>query len=64
MSVLKVIAIFAFFATLVVLALGLGSMALGGKRDREASTRLMSARTVYQAIALLAVLGFVIYAAS
>lgn len=61
MSVLKVIAIFAFFATLIVLVLGLGSMALGGKRDREQSTKLMSVRTIYQAIALLAVLGIAAY---
>ncbi|NNF95563.1 MAG: twin transmembrane helix small protein [Halobacteria archaeon] len=57
MSMLTIIIILALVATIVSLGWGLGSMAHGGNYDSEHSGQLMSARVVFQALAIVLLLA-------
>ena len=57
---LKAGAILGLFAAVLVLLVGVGSMAGGGAEDREHSTQYMTARVVAQGIALASALLFLV----
>ena len=56
MNLLTAVAIFAFLFTIIALGLGIASMAHGGEADQKNSTQLMTARVLFQAVALAAIL--------
>lgn len=56
------IAILALVATLISLALGVGSMAHGGKWDHDHSTQLMSMRVGFQLLAFVLILAVILTA--
>lgn len=53
MKTLTLLIIFALIATVASLGAGLGSMGHGGKFDEQHSGQFMSARVIFQAIALV-----------
>ena len=53
MTMLTIIIILALVATIVSLGWGLGSMAHGGSYDTKHSGQLMSARVIFQGIAIV-----------
>ncbi len=53
MTMLTIIIILALVATIVSLGWGLGSMAHGGTYDSKHSGQLMSARVIFQGIAIV-----------
>lgn len=59
MEKLPFVVLFLMFATLAVLVVGLIFMAIGGKKDKKYSTKLMVARVVLQAAAVFML--FLIY---
>ncbi len=56
MTALTVIVIIATFATVIVLATGIGSMAHGGEFDRKHSLQLMTARVGLQGLVFALIL--------
>ena len=54
--------IFALIATVVVLFVGVVSMARGGEFDRQHSVQLMFARISLQAVAIILIIAAAIYA--
>ena len=56
MEPLTIIIILALLATIVSLGWGLGSMAHGGSYDTKHSGQLMSARVIFQGIAIVLLL--------
>ena len=61
MGTVNILIIVALIATVVVLALGLRSMALGGEYDREHAEKFMWERVVLQGVVvLLLILAFVL----
>ena len=56
MEPLTIIIILALLATIVSLGWGLGSMAHGGSYDTKHSGQLMSARVIFQGIAIILLL--------
>ena len=63
MNLLTITIIIAMVLTIAVLALGIGSMAHGGKFDEQHSEQFMTARVGLQALTLL-LLAFAIYLAN
>jgi hypothetical protein len=55
--------LFALMATVIVLFVGIGSMARGGEFDRQHSVHLMFARVWFQALAIILIIAAAIYAA-
>lgn len=53
MSTLTILILLALAATIASLLMGVGSMGRGGQYDREHSNQFMSARVIFQSIALL-----------
>jgi len=56
MTMLTIIIILALVATIVSLGWGLGSMAHGGTYDSKHSSQLMSARVIFQGLAIVLLL--------
>lgn len=53
MQILTVLIILALVATIISLIAGLRSMGKGGEYDKEHADKLMSARIIFQSIALV-----------
>lgn len=56
MNTITILIILALVATIASLGWGLGSMAHGGKYDEKHSDQLMSARVIFQAVAIVLLL--------
>lgn len=57
MGLINLLIIAALIATIVVLAMGLGSMARGGQYDREHAEKFMWERVALQAVVVLLLLA-------
>ena len=57
MSLLNILIIAALIATVVVLMMGLGSMARGGEYDREHAEKFMWERVALQALVIVLLLA-------
>ena len=61
MSVFTLMIVFALIATIVTLAWGIGSMAVGGNYDEKHSEQLMFARIALQTLAFVLLLVAVFF---
>ena len=57
-SPLFILGILACFVTLIILMIGIGTFAKGGKFNKKHSNRLMRYRIIAQAVAVIIIVGF------